>query len=376
MSANGSPIPILLMVRELNLGGCERDLAKVAIGLDRNRFKPFVGCFRPEGFRGEELREANVPVIQFPVTSFASASTLQVARQFGRFVAANKIQIVHTFDIPTNIFGVPAGRFYKVPVVIGSHLSYMELIPNFERKMHRIVNPLAHKLVVNSAAVGKSLEQNENVAAAKIYLSHNGVETRDFYPAEAEGVPEFLKGSLVIGALCALRQEKRLDLLIEAFDRLRKVNPAVKLLIVGSGVMLPSLEERCRSLGLSQFCLFHPAVKDAARWIRMMDVFVLTSESESFPNAVLEAMACGRCVVAADVGGVSELITSGVDGLTFPVRDTAALADHLKRVVQDPAFRMALGDKAAQTARERFTIAMAVKRLQDLYLSLSQTIPV
>ena len=368
MTVNARPIPILLMVRELDMGGCERDLTKVAIGLDRSLFTPFAGCFHPNGMRAAELRAAKVPIVQFPVTSFASRSTLKVARQFGQFVADNKIQIVHSFDVPTNIFTVPSARHYKVPVVIASHFWLMDLIPPVHRNMHRMVDLLAHRIVVNSAAVGRSLE---GVASSKIYLSHNGVDTRSFFPAPAKDLPEFLQGSLVIGTLCVLRSEKRLDLLIDAFERIHNNRPDAKLLIVGSGAMLPLLQERCRALGIEKFCMFEPAVADAANWMRMVDVFVLTSESESFPNAVLEAMACGRCVVASDVGGVSELVKDGVNGLTFPAKDLDALTERLQRVVDDSALRGKLAAEAVRTAREEFNIELAVKRLQDLYLSMA-----
>ena len=153
----------------------------------------------------------------------------------------------------------------------------------------------------------------------------------------------------MIGTLCALRSEKRIDLLIDAFQRVLEVKADAKLLIVGSGDMLPSLEERCRTLGIAPSCLFQPAVKDAARWMRMMDIFVLTSESESFPNGLLEAMACGCCVVASNVGGVPELVKDGVNGLIFPNRDVAGLSDRLSRVAQDEEMRVALGCAATRT---------------------------
>ncbi len=67
-----APVPILLMVRELNLGGSERQMAEIAKTLDRSRFDPRVGCFRPAGVRGDELQAAGVPIVQFPVPSLAS----------------------------------------------------------------------------------------------------------------------------------------------------------------------------------------------------------------------------------------------------------------------------------------------------------------
>ena len=97
------PWPLLLLVRELDLGGCERDLSKVALGLDRSRFDPHVGCFHPEGFRGEELRAAGVPVVQLPVRSFRSWSVLAGARRLAEYVARHGIRLVHSFDTPMNL---------------------------------------------------------------------------------------------------------------------------------------------------------------------------------------------------------------------------------------------------------------------------------
>jgi hypothetical protein len=67
-----APIPVLLMVRELNLGGSERQMAEIAKALDRSRFDPRVGCFRPAGLRADDLRAAGVPIVHFPVPSLAS----------------------------------------------------------------------------------------------------------------------------------------------------------------------------------------------------------------------------------------------------------------------------------------------------------------
>ena len=67
-----APVPVLLMVRELNLGGSERQMAEMAKGLDRAVFDPRVGCFRPAGLRGDDLRDAGVPIVHFPVPSLAS----------------------------------------------------------------------------------------------------------------------------------------------------------------------------------------------------------------------------------------------------------------------------------------------------------------
>ena len=175
---------------------------------------------------------------------------------------------------------------------------------------------------------------------------------------------------LVIGSVCALRPEKRMDLLLEAFSRVRGLNSRSMLLIVGSGPMLPALEEQRRCLGLDGACVFQSAQSNVADWMRAMDIFVMPSSSESFPNALLEAMACGRCVIGSRVGGIPELISDGRTGLLFEPNNIEALARALESAIRQKRLRENLGNAAACSAREDFSIEIAVERHQDLYMSL------
>src|SRR5215218_6863875 len=106
MSSSG-PIPVLLMVREVGIGGCETDLTKLATGLDPRRFEPHVGCFLPTGLRVPQLQAAGIPIVHFPVTSMLSSSWLSGARVLSGYIRRHKIQVVHAFDAPMDVFGVP-----------------------------------------------------------------------------------------------------------------------------------------------------------------------------------------------------------------------------------------------------------------------------
>jgi len=151
---------------------------------------------------------------------------------------------------------------------------------------------------VNCEAMRRHMVDDERMAAARVELCYNGVDTGRFHPAEAPR-PEVVAGaSLVIGTVCALREEKGLPLLQEAFARIGGQNRNMKLLIVGSGVELPRLEENAARLGIAGASVFVPASRDVADWMRAIDIFVLPSYSEAFSNALLEAMACG-CASAA-----------------------------------------------------------------------------
>jgi L-malate glycosyltransferase len=370
-----TPVPVLLAVRELTIGGCERDLTKIATHLDRSRFTPHVACFHPNGVRGDDLRRAGIPILHLPVTSFASKSALTGARMLRRYIRGQGIQVVHAFDVPTDIFTVPLARLFGVPAVVAAQLGYRDLFSPLYWKMLRLTDRIAHRIVVNSHAVQKHLIEDEKIAAGRISIIHNGVETEVFSPKSVLRPAALRDAPLIIGTLCVLRREKRLDLLMDAFARVRGLCPGMKLLIVGSGELLPVLEEHRQKLGIAEDCIMEPAKSEVADWLRAMDVFVLCSDSESFPNALLEAMACGCCAIGSEVGGVPELIQDRENGLLFVSGDIDDLAAKLTEAIQSHEFRERLSSNAARSVRERFSIEIAVEKTQHLYDELLASRP-
>jgi glycosyltransferase involved in cell wall biosynthesis len=103
-----------------------------------------------------------------------------------------------------------------------------------------------------------------------------------------------------------------------------------------------------------------------------MDIFALTSETESFPNALLEAMATGRCVVASNVGGVPELVRDGVNGLLFDAGNAEQLADRIAQLTADSPRRLALAKQAEATARSEFALDRNLRCFEQIYDALLQ----
>lgn len=368
--SDSKPVPVLLMVRELGIGGCERDLTKIAIGLDRTRFQPYVGCFIPEGLRAGELHAHGIPVIPFKVPSLLSRAAVRSAFELGSFLKNRRIQVMHAFDIPADIFAVPIARLYGTPAVISSELSFRHLLNRASnRYLLRLSEKAAHKIVVNSAAVGRDLVENAGVIAAKVVLNHNGVDLNAFQP-QPRLRKVFPDALLIVGTVCALRPEKRIDLLLDAFARIAKGKEGLRLVIVGSGSTLPALRQQAGTLGIAPLCHFEPSKSEVADWMRTLDVFVMSSDSESFPNALLEAMACGCSVVGSRVGGIPELVDAERNGLIFEPGSSDDLAGKLLRLIDDPESRLRFAAAALHTARHTFPIEAAVDRLQNLYTSM------
>jgi L-malate glycosyltransferase len=364
------PQPVLLMVRELTLGGCERDLTKMATHLDRSRFTPHVGCFIAKGLRFDELTARNIPVVEFPVRSFVSASMVSGARAMARYIKAHGIRLVHPFDVPTTLFGVPIARACGIPGV-ASQLSYRNhLYARRDLFLLRMVDRISSKIVVNSKEIQRHLVEEVGVHADLTYLCYNGVDTNEFHPRDRQRVPRLKDSKLVIGIVCALREEKGLALLVEAFSKIRWERDAMKLVIVGQGPMRAQLEALRDRLDLQNEMLLAPATSEVAAWMRSIDIFVQPSTSESFSNAMLEAMACGCCVIGSRVGGTPELIGDQTSGLLFNSGDLDGLVECLRKVIRDEELRNRLASGAAHRAATEFSIERAVKRTEALYTSL------
>ncbi len=364
---------VLLMARALSEGGCERDLVRLALSLDRNRFEPHVGFFR-EGIRKAELEAAGVPMLHLPVTSFRNRSCVDGARKMGAYLREHKIRLVHAFDVPMDLFAAPVGRRYGVSTIVTSQLSLRELCSRGTRLALRFTDWLSRRVVVNSGAVGESLEREYGVPRRKIFLCYNGVDTTQFYPEPAQQVsnrPAALQtASVVVGTVCVMRPEKRVDWLIGAFAQLRRIDPGARLLLVGSGPAVDELAALCDTLGIREACLFVPSQTDVSPWMRGMDIYVNSSSSESFPNGLLEAMACGCCVIGSKVGGIPELITHEQDGLVFDYKRQDDLTAMLLRAATDAGLRASLRRRAAETASSKFSMPLVTRRMETFYHGL------
>ena len=356
-----APAGVLLMTQQLGPGGTERQVAEMARALDRSRFRPHVACFA-DGVRGQELRDAGIPVLQLPLTSFFSPQALRQALRLGRYLREHQIEIVHAFDYPLSCFGIPTARVAGSPVVLSSQRGDRELNPPFYRGLQRVTDHMVDGIVVNCEAMRRHLVEDECVARGLIHLCYNGVDTERFHVLpKREGEP------LVIGIVSMLRPEKGLDTLLEAFARVKDLDPSMRLLLVGSGSEQEALQARVQALGIAGRCTFEPATNDVAGWLRRIDIFVLPSLSEALSNALMEAMACGCAAIASRVGGNPELVVDGETGLLFEKQDVAGLAARLGLLIKDTEQRRRLAQAGARMIAEKMSIASSARRMEEIY---------
>jgi glycosyltransferase involved in cell wall biosynthesis len=358
--------PVMLLSRQLEFGGTERQLSMLALGIDPSLFEVHVGCFHPEGAFGDELRAAGVPVTKFPVRSLRGLSALIGARQMRAYFRRHRIQLVHTFDVPMNVFAVPVARASGVPRVISSQRAQRGLSSPGMRLLLRLSDKMVDGIVTNCEAVRQELIQRYGLRPGLMHLCYNGIDPAMYAPSDRIRPAPVADSSLVVGTVSVLREEKGLQTLLEAFAEVVALDSRLRLAIVGGGPTQDKLRGQADSLGLASRCWFEGATSQVTTWLRGIDLFVLPSLSEALSNSLMEAMACGCCVVASNVGGNPELVKDGETGLLFRAGDARDLSAKLHLLLDRPDLRLRLALAATEYIR-RFSAQTMLRRMEHIY---------
>lgn len=210
------------------------------------------------------------------------------------------------------------------------------------------------KLIVPSHTLEDLARQVWKLAPGQILHIPNGVDVGRFATLQRDAIPGFSrkKGELVVGTVAPLRPEKNIGRLLHAFAKLDR-SKEVRLIIVGEGVERAGLTRLASVLGIADRVLFTGHLSPESV-LGNFDIFAISSDTEQMPNALLEAMAASRAVVAVDVGDIRHIL--GHQNKEFVVErdDCAALTRALEELLNNPARRNMLGQLNRQRAVESF----------------------
>jgi glycosyltransferase involved in cell wall biosynthesis len=359
------------------VGGTELNMIRTAERLDRAHVAVSVILLGPDGPLRERCERAGIPVRQFIIGGLGSVTSFRSALALTRFLRDARIDVLHAHDIYANVFGVPCARAASVPVVLASRRWWRV----FPRRGYRTLNQLAYRMadrvIANSPAVADMLAVEEGVPSSKIICVPNFVDDEAFVPVRHEDRRAFLSaldvpsGAQVIGCAARLEPVKNHALLLRALATLTTTQPRAHVVLVGDGSQRRHLESLATELGLTDRVHFAGERMLAWNVHAVFDVSVLCSTSEAFPNAVVEAMAAGRPVVATDVGGVRDAVLPGETGLLVASNDVQALARALSDALDSATLRDALGARGAEIARQRFHARTVIDQVTSLYRALA-----
>ena len=360
------PISLFLMVNTFETGGSERQFTLLAQNIGAPAFQLHLGCVSHRGPLAAHF--GDVP--QFPLGgSLFGWKSLRTRLNLSRHLRHHRVQVAHAFDFYANLTLIPAARFARVPVVLGSHRQLGDLMTPAQFRAQATAFRWCDAVVCNSQAAAARLIAT-GLAPDKIAVIGNALPAEAF--AAAPGVLPKRPGVLRVGMVARMNHRyKNHSGFLRIAAQVHRRMPDAEFVLVGDGPLRPELEKEASSLGLGASAIFLGDRQDMPAVLASLDVAVLTSDSESLSNVILEAMAAGLPVVAYSVGGNSELL-SHQRGALIPAGNETSFAEAVEKLLADSALREQLGRNALQFAKENFSLDEVRQRYEELYITLLQ----
>ncbi len=252
------------------------------------------------------------------------------------------------------------------PIVRTRHISAP--LPH-NRATRWLYDTATARIVTTGEKLRRQVIAETGVEASRVVSIPTGIDLERFHPADrtaARAVTALPQDATVIGIVATLRSWKGHRYLFEAFAAMKRADTL--LVVVGDGPQHEALQEYATELGIASQVQFAGNQPDVAPWLQSFDVFCLPSyANEGVPQALMQAMACALPVVSTPVGSIEEIVEDGVTGILVKPRNAEALRTELSTLLDDAARRASLGAQAATRARERFSEALMVDRMLEVF---------
>ncbi len=370
-------IKILYLIDKLEVGGTQRHLSQLLAALDRQVFQPEVCCLQRLGaFARDMTARRDVPLSCLGLKRIYGVRAYAMLRRLARRIEREEIDVVHSYLFSANIFGTWAANLAGVRSIASKRDMGFETT-RLHKRASRWVNRNAHIITANSQAVARHILEEGGITGDKIKVIHNGVPDECFRNpdiSEADAVlakhGTWRAGRPTVGTLANLKLVKNHIGFLKAARRVLAEVPEAQFLIVGDGPLRADLEAAAASLEIGDRTTFFGEAADPRPLLAVMDVFVLCSLHEGFPNALLEAMAAGRAVLATRNGGCPEVVRHGRNGFLIDPNDVGSTAGQISRLLRSEDLRASLGKAARDTVATGFTIEHMVRQFEQLYADI------
>jgi glycosyltransferase involved in cell wall biosynthesis len=365
--------PIILHVlHSLEGGGTERTLAALLRAFDHRSFAHVVIPLRDAGSLSARLPD---PVSCRPMGVAGRARTLWI--RLGGMARSLRASVIHARNTGCWYDATMARLLCpRTKLVLGFHgLEDAGAFRLAQRRKARLGLRLGASFTSVSATGVTALRVQAGVPPHRIALLRNGVDIARFEAVAEQARADirrtlgFMDENLVIGTVGSLTPVKRHDLLLEATASLLPRYPHLRLLVVGEGPLDRALRQQAANAGLRNAVVFAGQREDIPQVLSAMDVYVCGSASEGMSNALLEAMASSRAIVATNVGDNARMLRDGVDGRLIDQPCASQLEAAIEELVMDESLMRRFAVSARERAR-RFDLRQAVEDYEDYYRML------
>ena len=364
---------ILHVIETIGPGGAETVFVQLATRDSKGQFRN-IAALPGRGWVGDALIAGGLSPLTLSISRTRQAFDFGLYRNLVRLIREHDVDLVHSHTLGISVYASLIGIRMGVPVVSTLHgepdLGRSE---RWRRIKFAILKQGSSKIVLVSNHLRDRLLAESRIAADRTAVVHNGVDC----DRHSGGPDRAFRGELgvpddcfLFGAVGNVRALKAYDNLLHAAAIAVKKNPKLRFAVVGetgTGKLMQDLLQLRAALGLQDIVLFVGFRPDITPPLRSFDAFVLSSKSEGFSIATVQAMASGLPVLATRSGGPEEIISDGVDGILVPRADSAALAEGMIRLASDSELRARLGAAARASARAKFSLAKMLQSYEEIY---------
>lgn len=296
-----------------------------------------------------------------------------------KLVRENKYDVIHSHGAKANMIASIIRRITGIPVVTTIHSDYrLDYMNNMLKQLSfGVINMVSIRKIDYHIGVSDSYRNmliSRRFNPQHIFTVYNGIPFDNHIPPctrqeffKRYNIP-FPEDSILVGIMARLDPVKDHETFIRAAAEVSMKNQKVRFLIAGPGDELrPRLEQFAEKLGVRDKICFTGMINEPYDFFQVIDINVLTSISESFPYVILEGARCLRATVSTRVGGLADLIESGVNGYLIKPGNWKALAQHLLELSYDEAKRAEMGRLLKEKAQKHFSLENMCKTQLNIY---------
>jgi glycosyltransferase involved in cell wall biosynthesis len=357
---------VLQIVEDLNIGGMERIIQTLAVGLSKEKYRVRVWCLTKGGPIADELKAAGIEV---EILGMAPRCTLAFLWRLRNKIRDCRIDILHAHGYSAATIGRAAGFLAGVPVMV-AHVHSTYWYYRFKHlAVEKLLSLVSGKVICCSQAVAQFALSHEKIAARKVMVVYNGAE--DMFTPDVAGMRASLgisAADFVIGVPASLVPHKGHSYFLEALGAVTREYPEVKAVLAGAGPLRKELQDLAEKLGIARNVVFAGVLSKMAPFFAAMDLIVLSStEREGISMGILEGMSAEKAVVGTMVGGIPEAVVDGETGILVPPWDSRALAAAILRLMRDRDTLVKMGRAGRARYENKFTRKRMLTDISGIY---------
>ena len=368
-----APVQVLHIIKSLGRGGAETLLPETLAKHDQERFQFHYIYFLPwKDQMVKQIKEGGGRV-----SCFEAHNNFQIFRKVGQiaaYVKEHNIQLIHCHLPWAGIVGRLVGKKTGVPVIYTEHNKW-ERYHKFTYLLNKLSFSAQDRVIAVSEDVAQSIKNHYKKPNPKIQVVLNGINTEKFSKTWSSQkdirnelrIPE---SAIVIGLVCVFRVQKRLHHWLEVAKRLHDQNSTLHFIVAGDGPLKEEVHAKAAQIQMQHYVHFVGLQTEIRPYLKAMDIFMMSSEFEGLPIALLEAMSMECMPACTAAGGIPELVKNNENGVLVPVEKPMELVNALTPLLNNPRKIKELGKAARNTVETSFSMQQMVTHIETIYTQL------